>query len=374
MAATTSSKIRIWRCWSCRHALLDAFAAIAKVSKPVNTARFANRLDICSQVPRRNLATIGRCLSYIIQQKDDGDLEVEQASREVLEQPLADLEAPKPTSELPWYLQVNTPQHSTSPLLNRQRLPDLPPDPPPLLQPMLEHVSIQLGLDDLSLLDLRNLDPPPALGSNLLMVLGTARSDKHLHVSADRFCRWLRTEYKLSPFADGLLGRGELKLKLKRKVKRARVLSRVGSMETGNTDDGLRTGWVCVNVGNVEDGKPIAQSESSIDGYVGFGARTEGVKIVIQMLTGEKREELDLERLWRQALARQDRRHQRILKGEQEAVEALGAEVGAVSIAKDPTFEKFQSQVTLRSPAIPCSRQGHSIALPDSTQPMSPVE
>ena len=364
MAATTSSKIRIWRCWSCRHALLDAFAAFAKVSKPVNTARFANRVDVCSQIPRRSLATIGHCRSDLIQQQDDGDPKVERASREALEQPLADLEAPKPTSELPWYLQVKTPQPFMSPLLDRQRLPDLPPDPPPLLQPMLEHISTQLGLDDLSLLDLRNLDPPPALGSNLLMVLGTARSDKHLHVSADRFCRWLRTEHKLSPFADGLLGRGELKLKLKRKVKRARVLSRVRSMETDNVDDGLRTGWVCVNVGNVADGKPIAQSESSIDGYVGFGTRTEGVKIVIQMLTGEKREELDLERLWRQALARQDRRQQRILKGEQEVVEARGAEVGAVPIAKDPVFEKFQSSSHSEKPSNPMfqTRPFHSIA------------
>ena len=75
-------------------------------------------------------------------------------------------------------------------------------------------------------------------------------------VAADRLCRWLRTEHKLSPYADGLLGRNELKLKMRRKAKRARLMSAVGAKATAETsiDDGIRTGWVCVNVGRVEGG------------------------------------------------------------------------------------------------------------------------
>ncbi|KFY45082.1 hypothetical protein V495_03129 [Pseudogymnoascus sp. VKM F-4514 (FW-929)] len=49
-----------------------------------------------------------------------------------------------------------------------QKIPDLPSAPPTILQPLLERISIDLGLDDLTLLDLRKLDPPPALGSNLI--------------------------------------------------------------------------------------------------------------------------------------------------------------------------------------------------------------
>lgn len=268
----------------------------------------------------------------IIQEVHEGTT-LKQPATESSEQAPADDEAPQTASEMPWYLQVRTAQSVIRPLAVRQRLPDLPPDPPPLLQPMLEHISIELGLDDLSILDLRGLDPPPALGSNLLMVLGTARSEKHLHVSADRFCRWLRTEHKISPYADGLLGRGELKLKMRRKARRAKVLSRVGSSETGNADDGIRTGWVCVNIGNVEDGQTATEADSSTEGYVGFGTGTEGVKLVIQMLTGEKREDLELERLWAQALARQDRRQKRIIGGEKEPAEHLGAEVHVAPIA-----------------------------------------
>jgi len=206
-------------------------------------------------------------------------------------------------SHIPWYLQAQ-PQElpEESPMAHRQRLPDLPDYAPEMLQPILQHVSVELGMDDLTLIDLRQLDPPPALGSNLLMLIGTARSEKHLHVSADRLCRWLRTEYKMKPYADGLLGRNELKLKIRRKVKRARLMSAVGSSATGrgDLDDGIRTGWVCVNVGRVEGGElPEDQSKlQRAEGMVGFGAHTTGSNIVVQMLTEEKRAEVDLEKLW----------------------------------------------------------------------------
>ncbi len=199
---------------------------------------------------------------------------------------------------IPWYLQIDTPQAPVYPISERQRLPDMPVDPPPVLETLLKYVSIDLGLDDLSLFDLRKLDPPPALGSNLLMVIGTARSERHLHVSADRLCRWLRSTYRLSPFADGLLGRNELKLKMRRKARRAKLLGTVGSSASNTVDDGVRTGWVCVNVGTVEGGKSSQEDTAVIPEIVGFGSRSTGVYIVIQMLTEEKRGELDLEELW----------------------------------------------------------------------------
>jgi hypothetical protein len=210
-------------------------------------------------------------------------------------------ESPQKTEEsgaisaVPWYLQVDSPQRVVPPLSEGQRVPDLPESPPPILQPLLEQLSVDLGLDNLSLLDLRKLDPPPALGANLMMVIGTARSEKHLHVSADRFCRWLRSTYHLRPDADGLLGRNELKLKLRRKARRAKLL---GSITEDNEDDGVRTGWVCVDAGVVEGPDPVTENEPDMEKFIGFGRRTDGVRMVVQMLTEDKREEIDLERLW----------------------------------------------------------------------------
>lgn len=219
------------------------------------------------------------------------------------------------SNTLPWYLQVEAPRRESRHVLDRQQLPELPPSPPPLLQPILDHVSLDLGLDDLTLLDLRNLDPPPALGANLLMILGTARSEKHLHVSADRFCRWLRTEHKLSPYPDGLLGRGELKLKMKRKARRARMLNRVGSSESSSYDDGIRNGWVCVNIGMIEDGRvrEADMEENMRQNFVGFNDEAHGASVVVQMLTGERREELDLESLWKTLLAQQAHKNEKLL-------------------------------------------------------------
>ena len=223
---------------------------------------------------------------------------------------------PQQDDSIPWYLQVEPPdQETTKSLLQRQRLPDLPPDPPPLLQPMLEHIFLELGIDDLMLFDLRKVDPPPALGANLIMIIGTARSEKHLHVSADLFCRYMKTTHQIAPYADGLLGRGELKLKLKRKARRARILSRVGSTETSNVDDGIRTGWICVTVGNIENGGSTEEAIKLPDDFVGFGEVESGANIVIQMLTQEKREELDLEDLWGKTLRRHERKQDRISQG-----------------------------------------------------------
>lgn len=221
---------------------------------------------------------------------------------------------------------------------------------------MLSYLSIESGLDNLTLLDLRTLDPPPALGAKLLMILGTARSVKHLNVSADRLCRWLRSNYKLRPYADGLLGRNELKLKLRRKARRAKLAASVGNTmyeKGGGADDGITTGWICVNVGQVEDvGKedeslggdvpeegatslataasikdkdeavseappkeeeeeyinPDLASEDQDPNYVGFGSWSNAPRIVVQMFTEEKRAELDLEGLWQDRSRRRTRK------------------------------------------------------------------
>lgn len=285
-------------CNKCCLALLNTFISSVTFSiRPAATTGHT-RANTRRFIPNRPFSISQSWRSDLVQsQEAKHDLPEEHAGLEAEfpTEPNVNLES---TNSAPWYLEIDTPQRASNQLLERQRIPELPPDPPPLLKPMLEHISIDLGLDDLTIFDLRKIDPPPALGANLMMVLGTARSEKHLHVSADRFCRWLKVTHKLTPYADGLLGRGELKLKMRRKARRAKILSNVGSSEKGNADDGIRTGWICVNVGTIEDGRKSTQNLSKQDGHVGFGGEADGAKLVIQMLTEEKREELDLEDLW----------------------------------------------------------------------------
>ncbi|KAI0888973.1 uncharacterized protein GGS22DRAFT_65485 [Annulohypoxylon maeteangense] len=200
-------------------------------------------------------------------------------------------------TNIPWYLQVDPPRHVAS--IEPQPLPEIPTGSPKVVGSLLEYVSEDLGLDELSLLDLRELYPPPALGPNLFMLFGTARSERHLNVSAGRLLRWLRSKHRIYAQADGLLGPNERKTKLRRKAKRAKLL---GGPE--DSDDGIRTGWICVNLGTI--GR--SNDESTVvtdDGRVaGFGVSHSGHTIIVQIMTESRRTEMGLETLWGRALSR----------------------------------------------------------------------
>lgn len=298
-------------CGICRFVCIKAFATFTATStrshsQPIsvipNLARFALKKTF-------QTSSLGR--SYLASQnKNDYTTETHEESEVKPEAP-QDM-SPEPPPITPWYLQVDRLQHMTESLSDRNWLPALPEKSPPLLQPILEYISVDLGLDALSVLDLRKLDPPTGLGANLLMILATSRSEKHLHVSAERLCKWLRSSHKLSPYADGLMGRREIKLKLRRKARRAKLLSSVGSSESTNVDDGLSTGWICVNVGNIDSGESALELSQVLENFVGFGRQVTGTSLVIQMMTVGKREELDLEELWGNALVRQEKRETRL--------------------------------------------------------------
>jgi ribosomal silencing factor RsfS len=235
------------------------------------------------------------------------DIEDIEDIEELDELEAAETATPARDASIPWYLR----QQSSMPASTQKPadIPDLPANPPPLLSTILEYVSMTAGLDDLLLLDLRHLDPPPALGPKLIMIIATARSEKHLHVAADRFSRWLRRDHGLKANAAGLLGRNELKIKLRRKAKRMRMLANVGgAVPEGNIDDGIRTGWICCTLSKIEaHPDDMHMPGDNVQEFVGFRDVKPGVNVVVQMFTEEKRAETDLETLWGGVL----RTHQR---------------------------------------------------------------
>ncbi|KAI1103099.1 hypothetical protein F4804DRAFT_243927 [Jackrogersella minutella] len=199
------------------------------------------------------------------------------------------------STNIPWYLQVEPPRHVAS--IEPPPLPELPAGSPDIIGSLLKHASEDLGLDELSLLDLRELDRIPALGPNLFMLFGTARSERHLNVSARRLRGWLRAEHRIQARSDGLLGPNERKTKLRRKAKRAKLL---GGDE--DTDDGIKTGWICVNLGTINRGKEESAVFADDGRSAGFGVSQHGFTIVVQIMTASRRAEMGLEALWKQAL------------------------------------------------------------------------
>ncbi|KAK2753270.1 ATPase synthesis protein 25 mitochondrial [Arachnomyces sp. PD_36] len=288
-------------CRACRNNLFQSLAVFSGV--PVQTVALPSRTTF-AQHPRKSFSVL---LPRLSDQIPSGSQPNSEAAAPENESKNEDSSAVAPEEHVPWYLQVETPDLPQTPQAARQDLPPLPDNPPPILEDVLQHISVDIGLDDLVLYDLRKLDPPPALGANLIMIIGTARSVKHLNVSADRLCRWLRSKYKLQPDADGLLGRNELKIKLRRKARRAKLASAAGN-SLDNHDDGITTGWICVNAGVVEDTHSEAPKKQQDKNFVGFGEAVQGTRIVVQMLTEEKRADIDLEGLWSTAIDRKSRR------------------------------------------------------------------
>ncbi|KAI8963860.1 hypothetical protein F5Y11DRAFT_131793 [Daldinia sp. FL1419] len=195
----------------------------------------------------------------------------------------------------PWYLQVDPPRHVAT--IEPPPLPEVPLDSPEIVGSLLKYVSEELGLDELSLLDLRELDPPAALGPSLFMLFGTARSERHLNVSSGRLLRWLRAKHHIWAHADGLLGPNERKTKLRRKAKRAKLL---GGVE--DADDGIKTGWICVNLGTIGYVKEASAVVADDGRVAGFGATQNGSTIVVQIMTESRRAEMGLETLWKRSL------------------------------------------------------------------------
>lgn len=326
------------KCNGCRQAVLKSFASIAELELQTSgvNARPLRIKPRGSAIPFSQLSSIKDSRASSSQAEESSKLPIASNDGQTKSTLSDDV-------DVPWYMKLQQQLlQQQSPLSERQKLPKLPENPPPILPDLLSYISVDLGLDDLNLMDLRSIDPPPALGSNLLMLVGSARSEKHLHVSADRFCRWLRSTYKLRPHAAGLLGRNELKLKLKRKAKRMRLMANVGVTELPELDDGIRTGWICVTVGKVPAAEGSSENSPQTRDIVGFNEEQDGVNIVVQMFTDEKRMDIDLEGLWEGILRRVKR------EASERAQEA----------DEQDSYKDFEEQITSSESAL--ERSNHS--------------
>ncbi|TFB01366.1 ATPase synthesis protein 25 [Trichoderma ghanense] len=278
-------------CCGCRQAILRAVA-----SRPLaGIGQSASRgIRPVASSGFRGVAT-SQQFGTAAQRNAEAKAEIEEIRDE---EEISESEEPADT---PWFLDVEPPRRA--PLQHIASLPKVPEDAPPLLEPMMKYIYEDMGLDELCMLDLRELDPPAALGPNLIMIFGTARSERHLHISAGRFVRWLRKNHQVGARADGLIGPGELKTKLRRLRKKAKMLG-TNTMIMPGSDNGISTGWVCVNFSAHDHGAQESHSYDESGRFSGFGTPLTGTTVVVQCMTESRRNELDLETLWRGILKR----------------------------------------------------------------------
>ncbi|KAF4420371.1 putative ATPase synthesis protein 25, mitochondrial [Fusarium austroafricanum] len=245
------------------------------------------------------------------------------------------------SDDVPWFLEVEPPRHPDS--QHAVELPKIPEGAPEVLEPMVKYIFEDMGLDEISLLDMRDLDPPAALGPNLIMLFATARSERHLHISSGRFVRWLRKNYNISARADGLIGPGELRTKLRRLRKKAKLMGTNTAIIPGG-DNGISTGWVCVNFSSNGDNIDEAAKVDDSGRFSGFGAPQTGTTVVVQCMTESRRTELDLETLW-QGVLKKSLRENKQARGEKinspEELEELLA--SKVQIPKSESAQQWQA-------------------------------
>ncbi|KAJ5102163.1 hypothetical protein NUU61_004385 [Penicillium alfredii] len=344
-------------CQSCRHEILRSFLIVSGVPLPRFTAPLPRPIH-------------PRAFSAVGPLRSDGPPTPNQPGIDL--PPVEEnSQPPEPNAavasrHVPWYLQEKPPIAEDRPVAG-DHIPPVPENSPEILPTILEYSYKDLGLDGLKIFDLRGLETPAALGSSVIMVVGTARSVKHLNVSADRLCRWLRSQYKLSPHADGLLGRNELKIKLRRKAKRARAASQAGGM-VDEKDDGITTGWICVNAGVVDQDSPKAQLSDA--GFEGFGDLELGTSVVVQMFTEEKRADVDLEGLWQASLDRAEKRRLEESTDAAPAADPRAASPSSYSGIGTLNGQKRSFHTTRRLATPDVAQPNLSSAFPDMANPL----
>ncbi|KPM35444.1 ATPase synthesis protein 25, mitochondrial [Neonectria ditissima] len=243
--------------------------------------------------------------------EEDSDIEIT-SEEDLLNETSVDSTKSAEPRGVPWFLEVDPPRHPPS--QHEVELPKIPEHAPDVVTPMLKYIFEDMGLDEISLLDLRDLDPPAALGPNLIMLFGTTRSERHLHISSGRLVRWLKRNYKIDARADGLIGPGELRTKLRRLRKKAKLMGTNTAIVPGG-DNGISTGWVCVNFSSNSGNSNEVESFDDSGRFSGFGASPTGTTIVIQCMTEARRNELSLEPLW-QGILKRSLQKSRKIRGE----------------------------------------------------------
>ncbi|ROT42221.1 hypothetical protein SODALDRAFT_326396 [Sodiomyces alkalinus F11] len=370
-------------CLQCRTSVLRAFTSTASpaataLQSPRRIGRTIQRSDFAQprQYITTNTTTKRPAVDEVKEDKEDGQ------DSQAVPQKTVDSTAESPSEnkegDTPWYLQVEAPLHA--PIDHAASLPDIPEGSPPLVEPLVKFVYEEMGLDDLNLLDLRSLDPPPALGPNLLMLFGTARSERHLHVSSSRLVKWLRNEHRVEASADGLISPGDLRTKLRRLRRKAKLLG-TNAVVTGG-DDGITTGWICVNLGTIDLHSDEAAHFDDDGRMSGFGAPVLGTTIVIQVMTESRRAELNLEELWSKQLRKSKEVEEIRLQSEQrefhrkfgKLFNTSKPKTSASSPARSQQTRFFSTSGTVRRPLAPLTARTQPIESEAGVQPEAAPE
>lgn len=172
--------------------------------------------------------------------------------------------------EIPWYMKPEASPKLNSPLNTISQIPDLPPNSPPALKPIMQFISEELGMQDLALVDLKSSKASKNEGVSDIgdyMILSTGKSPKHIIKASSQLNFFIKNKYHRLAVTEGILRTGIIaryNRRLQRKGKKAPSYAQNDYGASPNT-------WVMTDC---------------CDG------------IVVHFLTKERRTDLNLEELW----------------------------------------------------------------------------
>lgn len=180
--------------------------------------------------------------------------------------------------ETPWY--IRDPDSVQAQLsVQKAVIPDLPENPPHSLEPIASEMVKDLGLEDLTILDLREVVPPSSFGPDALMIIASGKSEKHLVRAATELSKWVKNRYNVLVDQEGLLTSNFSKVHQRRMRKKAARQSSFYVKQNDETAMKTANSWVAL--------------DTKVDG------------IYVHLFTPERRKIVNIEELWKDAIESQ---------------------------------------------------------------------
>ncbi|EMG48642.1 ATP25 ATPase synthesis protein 25 [Candida maltosa Xu316] len=174
-------------------------------------------------------------------------------------------------TNIPWYLR----EENSSPQddLNKVEIPELPESAPETLSEFVNLLANEYGLTDFEIFDLSELPDDHPKSTKVqrdedYIILSSGKSDKHIFKAASELKYYIKHNFNLAPFIEGMSSNGISKVTRRRLAKR------------------------------VSRGPPATHSTYGIGSNSWISCHTNVDGIVIHILSPERRTELNLEQLY----------------------------------------------------------------------------
>ncbi|KAK9450302.1 uncharacterized protein V1518DRAFT_371663 [Limtongia smithiae] len=228
------------------------------------------------------------------------------------------------TDDTPWYQRAaRSSNPHTDSGFGSSIIPDLPTQPPMQLAALVQYLVVDLRLSDVSIVDLRGRET--IHGRNTIMLIASARSERHVGHSAEMLSGYLRRTFGVTNMMRVLNS--------EQSKSRTRVYERRFKKKLSRYAGDVTAYEQALNAG-------VARGPT----WMIFDTQVGG--IIVHLVTGEKRWQLDLEGLWSHEIPNYQKR-----TDEQSTPRTAGSKIDLMHAREEAKKEKKERKRNARKPA-----------------------